>query len=148
MLLVIVTASLLAVQIQAQNSGDIRLVNYQNRDGVFDTLGGQLEIFINGKWGTICGNSGTDLQAVADTACRQLGLSRATFAFGFGTVTQLGYPVAPKSTPIHFGSIDCGSSINWNDPVCSTDYCQHVLHCSVDTRVDTTACTHDEDIAI
>ena len=49
MLLVIVTASLLAVQLQAQNNGDIRLVNYQNRDGVFDTLGGRLEVFINGK---------------------------------------------------------------------------------------------------
>ena len=145
LLLVIVTASLLAVQIQAQNNRDIRLVNNQNSDSLA-TFHGRLEVFINGKWGSICGNSGTDLQAVADTARRQLGLSEASVTFGSGTVTQLGYPIAPKSTPIHFGSINCGSSAS--DGTCSTDYYQHVLRCSVDARVDTTACTHDKDIAI
>ena len=54
-LLVIVTASLLAVQIQAQNSGDIRLVNNKNSDSLV-TFHGRLEVFINGKWETICGS--------------------------------------------------------------------------------------------
>jgi hypothetical protein len=141
----VATASLLTAteQVQAQNNGDIRLVN--NNQITID-ISGRLEIFIDGKWGTICGNSGTDLQAVADTACRQLGLTEASIVFGSGTVTQLGFPVAPKSTPIHFGSIDCGSSDS--DDTCSTDYSQHVLRCAVDANVDTTACTHDEDIAI
>jgi hypothetical protein len=140
LLLLIATASLLTVA-QAQSNGDIRLVSNGQ-----DTLGGRLEVFVDRKWGTICGNSGTDLQAVADTACRQLGLSEASLFEGSGTVTKLGFPVAPKSTPIHFGSIDCGSSDS--DGSCSTDYSQHVLRCSVDANVDTTTCTHDEDIAI
>jgi hypothetical protein len=111
------------------------------------TIGGRLEVFINGKWGTICGNSSTDLRAVADTTCRQLGLPEPSIFEDYGTVTQLGFPVAPKSTPIHFGSINCGSSTSNLLDVCSTKY-QHVLRCAVDTKVDTTACTHDNDIGI
>ena len=129
--------------VQAQNNGDVRLVN--NTQDALQT-GGRLEVFIDGKWGTICSNGSTDLQAVADTVCRQLALSE-TSRLEAGTVTQLGFPVAPKSTPIHFGSIDCGSSAN-SDGTCSTEYYQHVLRCAVDANVDTTACTHDKDIAI
>jgi hypothetical protein len=145
LLVLVATASLLTATelVQAQNNGDIRLVNNtKNSQITIDIIGGRLEIFIDGKWGTICGNNSTDLRAVADTACRQLGL---IFECS-GTVTKLGFPVAPKSTPIHFGSIDCGSSDS--DGICSTDYSQHVLRCDVDANVDTTACTHDEDIAI
>ena len=140
---VIVAVSLLATDVQAQNNGDIRLVSNDDDNIV---LGGRLEVFIDGKWGTICGNSGTDLQAVADTACRQLGLKEAAVYEGSGTVKQLGYPIAPKSTKIHFGSMDCGSSAS--DGVCSTDYYQHVLRCTVNAEVDTTACTHNNDIGI
>jgi hypothetical protein len=141
LLVLVATASLLTIA-QAQSSGDIRLVSNGQ-----DTFGGRLEVFVDGKWGTICGNSGTDLQAVADTACRQLGLTEASIFEGSGTVTQLGFPVAPKGTPIHFGSVNCGSSAS--DGSCSNDYYQHVLRCAVDANVDnTTACTHDEDIAI
>ena len=130
--------------VQAQNNGDVRLVN--NTQDALQT-GGRLEVFIDGKWGTICSNGGTDLQAVANTVCRQLAFSEASLYEGAGTVTQLRFPVAPKSTPIHFGSIDCGSSAN-SDGTCSTEYYQHVLRCAVDVNVDTTACTHDKDIAI
>ena len=145
-LLVIVAASLLTVTelVQAQSNGDIRLVDSPKDSQV--TIGGRLEIFIDGKWGTICGNSGTDLQAVADTACRQLRSTEASLFEGSGTVTKLGFPVAPESTPIHFGSIDCGSSAS--DDTCSSNYYQHVLRCAVDAKVDTTTCTHNEDIAI
>ena len=53
--------SLLAADVQAQNNGDIRLVNEVN----MDALQGRLEIFIDGEWGTICGNSdGTNFKAV------------------------------------------------------------------------------------
>ena len=139
--LLVVVASLQAIEIQAQNNGDIRLVNKWRNN--LSTFREQLEVFIDGKWGTVCGKSGTDLQAVADTACRQLGLKLLLGAYG--TVTQLGYPVAPDSMPIHFGSIDCSSSNSLNG-VCSTDYYQHVLRCAVDTKVDATACTHSHDI--
>ena len=144
LLVTVAAASLLAMEVQAQNNGDIRLVNYWRDD--FSAYSGRLEIFIDGKWGTICGNSSTDLQAVADTACRQLQSTEASLFEGSGTVIQLGFPVAPESTPIHFGSIDCGSSAA--DDTCSTNYYQHVLRCAVDANIDTTACTHNEDIAI
>jgi hypothetical protein len=153
LLVLVATASLLIAteQVQAQNNGDIRLVNNtKNNQVTIDIIGGRLEIFIDGKWGTICDNNSTDLQlqAVADTACRQLGKARVSMFEHYGTVTKLGFPVAPKSTPIHFGSIDCGSpSFNWID-VCSANYRQHVLRCAVDPKVDTTACTHDNDIGI
>ena len=145
MLNVIVTASLLfaaAEWVQAQNNGDVRLVNDPKRG----SFSGRLEVFIDGKWGTICSKGSADLQAVADTACKQLGLTQASLLYGSGTVKELGFPVAPKSTPVHFGSINCGSSAS--DGICSTDYYQHLLRCAVDANVDTAACTHDKDIAI
>ena len=137
-LLVVAATTLLATNVRAQNNGDIRLVN-----NVKDNYDGRLEVFMDGKWGTICGKSGTDIQAVADTACRQLGFKEA---FVYGTVTDMGYPIAPDSTPIHIGSIDCPSTF-W-DGTCSTGYNQHVLRCAVDTKVDTTVCTHSNDIGV
>ena len=142
-LLVVATTALLATNVQAQNKGDIRLVN--NAKSINDAFRGRLEVFMNGKWGTICGKSGTDIQAVADTACRQLRSKEAVFG-GYGTVAQLGYPIANDSTPIHIGSIDCPSTSS--DGICSTGYNQHVLRCAVNTKVDATACTHSNDIGI
>ena len=146
-MLYVITTSLLVVAaewVEAQNIGDIRLVNDPKR-GPFS---GRLEVFIDQNWGTICSKGSADLQAVADTACRQLGIGveASLLDHDSGTVTQLGFPVAPKSTPIHFGSINCGSSAS--DGTCSTDYYQHLLRCAVNTKVDTAACTHNEDIAI
>ena len=144
LLVIVAAASLLPTEVRAQNNGDIRLVNYWK--GNSSAYSGRLEIFIDGKWGTICGNSGTDLQAVADTACRQLRSTEASLCEGSGTVTKLGFPVAPEGTPIHFGSIDCGFSVF--DDTCSSNYYQHVLRCAVDAKVDITTCTHNEDVAI
>ena len=140
LVLVVVAVSLLAADIQAQNNGDIRLVNEVN----MDAFQGRLEIFIDGEWGTICGNSDTaNLKAVANIACRQLGSNNASL---YGTATQLGLDVAPASTPVHFGSIDCGSSNSEN--ICSDNYYEHVLRCAVDENVDTTTCTHANDIVV
>ena len=140
-LILVVAVSLLATNIQAQNNGDIRLVNSMNN--AIDAFRGRLEVFIDGKWGTVCGKSGTNFQAVANIACRQLRSKEASL---YGTVTQLGFPVATDTTPIHFGSINCPStSLN---SVCSTDYYQHLLRCTVDTNVDTTTCTRGKDIGV
>jgi deleted-in-malignant-brain-tumors protein 1 len=138
-IVLVAAASLLTTEVQAQNNGDIRLVsNGINR--------GRLEVFIDEEWGTICGKRGTNFKAVAETACRQLGFDMLQGLYG--TVTQQRFPVAPDNTPIHFGSINCGSSTSNLFDVCSTDYYQHVLRCAVDTKVDTTACTHDNDIGV
>ena len=147
LLVILTAASLLATEVRAQNNGDIRLVNYWGDDDL-SAYSGRLEIFIDGQWGTICGKHGTDFKAVAETACRQLGFDVSLVPF-YGTVTQIGYPLANNSTPIHFGSINCGSSTFLIfDHFCSTNYLQHVLRCAVDTEVDATACTHSNDIGV
>ena len=124
--------------IQAQNNGDTRLMDSSlNR-----TNTGRIEIFLNESWGTICVKNSprASIQAVADTACRQL---RFKSAYYFGTVKALNYTVAPASTPIHIGSIACPSV-----RVCSKDYPLHVLRCTVDQNVEHTTCTHDDDVAV
>lgn len=136
--LVLITTLIITFScVEAQNNGDIRLV------GSNETLPyqGRLEIFLNKKWGTICGKNSPNLRGVADTACRQL---RFKYAFAYGTVDEFSYPVAPTGTPIHIESIDCPFS----DSICSEDYLLHVLRCKVDQRVDPSICTHDDDVAV
>ena len=67
LLAIVAAASLLAVEVRAQNNGDIRLVNHWGESD--DDHSGRLEIFIDGQRGTICGKNGTDFKAVAETAC-------------------------------------------------------------------------------
>ena len=137
---------LLAVAISSvkcQNNGDVRLVQTSD-DFIYE---GRLEIFMNGKWGTVCSKT-SNLESVADTACRQL---RYKGAFNYGTVTSLDYPIASNSTPIHIGSIDCPSSASIflsQDGVCSKNYSMHLLRCTIDESVDTSTCTHAEDIGV
>jgi len=65
----------------AQRQGDLRLA------GAFaDESFGRLEVFFNNQWGTICINGFT--RESADTACVQLGRSRA---LSFGEADRLGY---------------------------------------------------------
>ena len=104
LLAIVAAASLLPTEVRAQNNGDIRLVNHW-KDG-FSAYSGRLEIFIDGQWGTICGKRIT--KTVAEAACRQFGFVPDE-TVDYGTVTKLGFPVSNNSTPIHFGSINCGS---------------------------------------
>ena len=144
LLVIVAAASLLPTKVRAQNNGDIRLVNHW-RDDLSAYSSGRLEVFINGQWGTICGKHIT--KTVAEAACRQLGFVPDE-TVDYGTVTERGFPVANNSTPIHFGSIDCGSSTSSLNDFCSTNYLQHVLRCAVDTKVNVTACTHRNDIGV
>ena len=89
-LLVVATTTLLATNVRAQNNGDIRLVN--NVKDTVDAYQGRLEVFMNGKWGTICGKSGTDFQAVANTACRQLGLREVVLVRWIWNCGRYGLP--------------------------------------------------------
>ena len=57
----------------AQSIGEVRLNSYG--DTRYGNVGGRLEVYLNGKWGTVC-NDGFS-QNEADTACRQLGFSSA-----------------------------------------------------------------------
>ena len=55
----------------SQKHGDIRLSGYGSC-----SLAGRLEIYFNGKWGTVCGDIKFDL-LTASVACRQLSLGPA-----------------------------------------------------------------------
>ena len=65
----------------AQCQGDLQLAGFFADQG-----SGRLELFFNNQWGTICINGFT--RESADTACRQLGRSRA---LSFGEADELGY---------------------------------------------------------
>ena len=57
----------------AQSTGEVRLNSYGNTQ--YDNLGGRLEVYLNGKWGTVCKDNFA--QNEADTVCRQLGFFNA-----------------------------------------------------------------------
>ena len=65
----------------ADNTGDLRLVDGTLTDEDGTPCEGRLEIYYNGKWGTICDDYWTEEEA--DVACRQLG-------FVGGSVEDLG----------------------------------------------------------
>lgn len=138
--LAVATSILPPCYVQAQNSGDVRLVGNSTTMLPHE---GRLEVYLNGEWGTICVKDTADVRAVADTACRQL---RFTEAWDFGFVEEMGYPVASDETPTHVRTIDCPST---DDGVCSQDYPVHILRCAInETRVQQSACSHEDDIGI
>ena len=61
--------------------GALRLSNY----GIHDTSAGRVEVYYNGRWGTVC-NDDFGLTE-ANVACQQLGYGSS---FSYGTVGSLG----------------------------------------------------------
>ena len=60
---------LFTFNIEMQSNGELRLAGkHQNQ---VEEGYGRLEVFLDGRWGTVCGPI-TD-QEVANTACRQMG---------------------------------------------------------------------------
>ena len=61
--------------------GNLRLRDDRLPSNELNSIG-RLEIYMDGRWGTICGNQFSWTEA--DVACRQLGFNEATnFSFGF-----------------------------------------------------------------
>ena len=107
--------------------GSIRLSN--ETAVTLGALGGRLEIFRDGEWGTMCIN-GFNYEA-ANVSCQQLGFSRALY---FGVSEEEGYGQGREHSPIFSG------------PGCSTNDKQ-LVKCSFDLTKDEN-CTHFEDVAI
>ena len=75
--LLLVLFSRHSISSTAQRSGDLRLVRGRLTSSSFTS--GRLEIYINGRWGTVC-NDFWDL-ANSNVACRQLGFSGTVSPF-------------------------------------------------------------------
>ncbi|XP_065883867.1 scavenger receptor cysteine-rich domain superfamily protein-like isoform X3 [Dysidea avara] len=109
--------------VMAQCQGDLRLAGFFADQG-----SGRLEIFFNNQWGTICINGFA--RESADTACRQLGRSRA---LSFGEADELGF--GQGNGTIHFSEVDCS-----DDDI-------HILHCDNNSsRIS--QCTHGDDVGL
>ncbi|XP_022110413.1 uncharacterized protein LOC110989982 isoform X2 [Acanthaster planci] len=87
---------------------------------------GRIEIFLNGEWGTICGNS-WDIED-AQVACRQLGFPNATSAIKGGILGS-------GTGPIHLSNISCTGL---------EDNLEQCLH----TRNPTHNCNHSQDAGV
>ena len=68
----------------AQSRGELRLV--RGSAASYSYTSGRLEIFMNGRWGTIC-NDADFGQREATVACQQLGWNGA---LGYGNSTSMG----------------------------------------------------------
>lgn len=68
----------------AQSRGELRLVRGSATS--YSYTSGRLEIFMNGRWGTIC-NDADFGQREATVACQQLGWNGA---LGYGNSTSMG----------------------------------------------------------
>ncbi|XP_065883870.1 scavenger receptor cysteine-rich domain superfamily protein-like isoform X6 [Dysidea avara] len=109
--------------VMAQCQGDLQLAGFFADQG-----SGRLELFFNNQWGTICINGFT--RESADTACRQLGRSRA---LSFGEADELGF--GQGNGTIHFSEVDCS-----DDDI-------HILHCDNNSsRIS--QCTHGDDVGL
>lgn len=75
--------SLLLSLIEMQGNGDLRLAGVPVIKNLTGAIG-RLEIFLDGRWGTVCGPIYD--QFVADTACRQLGYD---FSVVYGSIQDL-----------------------------------------------------------
>ena len=76
-------------------SGDLRI-----REG-HSSLDGRVEIYLNGEWGTICGNRFFDAEREAALVCRQLGYSSEA------SLRPAGNTIATAGAPIWLSSVRC-----------------------------------------
>ncbi|XP_065883875.1 scavenger receptor cysteine-rich domain superfamily protein-like isoform X2 [Dysidea avara] len=106
-----------------QTQGDLRLAGFFADQG-----SGRLELFFNNQWGTICINGFT--RESANTACRQLGRSRA---LSFGEADELGF--GQGNGIIHFSEVNC-----FDDSI-------HILHCDNDAN-RISQCSHGDDVGV
>merc|ERR1719250_54490 len=96
------------------NNGDVRLTSYPS---------GRVEIWKDGKWGTLCGHYWWDNQKGAENICKQLGYTGGTkYTDGGGT------------GPIHAGNRLCSGGE------------ETIFDCPLQAgRSDTTGCSHSLD---
>lgn len=104
--------------------GSIRLA--QGTEAVPDALEGRLEIFRNGRWGTVCSN--TFNLIAANISCKELGFLRAQ---GFENSTSAGY--GEGAGPVHLSRFQC------------TEADQVLNDCS---EITSEECTHEQDVGI
>lgn len=142
----------------AQSNGEVRLNSFG--DTQYDNLGGRVEVYLNGKWGTVC-KDGFSLNE-ANTVCRQLGFFSA---LEHGIAPLLGYVLISHDPPstkytgkketfantlflwtsrYQIGNI---SSPIWLDDVSCGNANLHILSCSY-RGIGSHNCDHNEDVAV
>ena len=117
--------------------GTLRLtdvVELQNSGAVADSddVGGLLEMFGEGKWGSVCGATFGSMEA--DIACHQLGYFRASRYIQSGSLSTPN----TDSTTGHIGlmGVEC------------TDEDEKLAYCSRPELPEDMTCTHDNDIIL
>ena len=106
--------------------GTLRLVGGLSSDP--NITDGRLDIFINGQWGTVCGELFEQIDA--DVSCRELGFERA---YMFGPSGYLGY--------------EAGTGSIWLAGVQCHDYHNTLVSCPSNMTANLT-CLHQNDIAL
>ncbi len=111
-------------------ANDIRLISFDG-SRTESLSAGRLEIFIANRWGTVCSDQFSNMDA--NVACRQLGYEEAD---AFNTASALGYE-PPFNRPVWLSELSCpvitiGSNLR---------ACPH-------SRVGQNSCDHGDDIVL
>ena len=141
LLLLLSRLSLLAL---GQTEGDVRLV------GGRDVNTGRVEIYLHGKWGTVCDRN---YAGAADVICYQLNYTYSSTQFPGTSVKHMNKALSEaneqeiadlgNSTRILIGDVDCG--VISSTPPTNV----HIMECDY-KQIDPsrTECTHDDDLAV
>ncbi len=103
----------LEVLIIDDDTGELRLVDGTRTTGDGHLCEGRLEIYINGRWGTICDDYWNDEEA--DVACRQLGFAGGSVVdasrFNAGSGRRAGFfPAGDDGQPTWLDDVRCNGS--------------------------------------